>query len=383
MISKQTLKTTIWTGVALALIPAAIGYTKNAIENQPEPQVWAEEQPAPLVTVMDVKAQDYRSVVSAYGEVSAVENTSLSPQVAGRVVWRNPKFVDGGSVQKGEELVRLDDTDYQAELADAKKTLAEAKLELEQEERQYQQAKKNWAISGLKEAPSSLTLREPQRKVALSKVQAAQKQVAKAQRNLKQTSIKAPFNAVVISPSVAIGAYLQTGTTMATLRSSDKAEITLNLSDKQWQQLANSPDDNEAVVTSLASSGVIWTAKVERFAASVDPVTRQRAVVVSVEQPLTQQTPLLFGSFVKVDIQGKQNHNMLAIPSFSLTADGYIWLVAENKLRRVSVSPEFSSEGNFYISQAELPKEIQLVRKPMNSYLPDSKVTPRQFGDTN
>jgi len=383
MLNKQTLKNALWTGAALALIPAAIGYTKNAIENKPAPQVWAEEQPAPLVTIENISAQDYRSVVSVFGEVSALENTSLSAQVSGRVVWRNPAFVDGGMVKKGDVLVKLDDTDYQAELADAEKALAEATLELEQEERQYQQAKKNWQLSGLTDTPSALTLREPQRKVAQSKVDSALKLVEKAKRNLKQTQIQAPFNAVVIEPNVAMGAYLQTGSAIATLRSSSKAEITVNLDDKQWQQLATAPSDNLAVVESIDGSGIQWEARVERFASSVDPVTRQRAVVVSVERPLEQETPLLFGRFVQVNIQGRQNQDLLAVPDFSYTADGYIWLVEDNKLQRVAASPRFSADGKYYFARNQLPQQIKLVRKPMNSYLPGTVVTTRIAGESN
>ena len=53
--------------------------------------------------------------VSAEGTVKAVQNTSLSAQVAGRVVRVSDKLKTGGRFLKGETLLQIDARDYRVQ----------------------------------------------------------------------------------------------------------------------------------------------------------------------------------------------------------------------------------------------------------------------------
>ncbi|WP_315980448.1 hypothetical protein [Aliamphritea spongicola] len=86
--------------------------------------------------MLPVTAATYRSQIQAFGEVQATDQISLKSEVSGKVIWRNPAFVSGGLVEKGTELIHIDPTGYKALLASARQTLAEAKLTLQQEQRQ-------------------------------------------------------------------------------------------------------------------------------------------------------------------------------------------------------------------------------------------------------
>ncbi len=364
------------TTLALATIPAALFYTDYAISTLPEPEKQEARINVPRVSTLTISAGPHQSEMQAFGEVQALDEISLSSQIAGRVIWRNPAFVVGGRLQKGEALIRIDDTDFRVALADARQALAEAALALQEEEHQQQQAQLDWQRSGIKDTPGDLLLRKPQLKVARSRYQAAQAAVTQAQRDLDQTRLKSPFDAVVVERLVGSGSFLNRGGAVATLRNSAAAEVKLALSDGQWQLLQSNAVGTEVELSTLAYPDVFWPGKVQRLSGIIASDTRLRALVVAVDQPLDQPQPLLFGTFVSVHIPGQTVSDLFAIPASALTADGFIWHVVDNQLRRTKRTPVFSAEEQVFIERGELPSQIQLVRKPMISYLNGMQVKP-------
>lgn len=364
------------TTLALATIPAALFYTDYAISNLPEPEKQEARVNVPRVSTLTIGASSHQSEMHAFGEVQAQDEISLSSQIEGRIIWRNPAFVVGGRLQNGDTLIRVDATDFRVALAEAKQALAEAALALQEEEHQQYQAKLDWQRSGIKDSPSDLLLRKPQVKVARTRYQAAQAAVKKAQRDLDQTQLKAPFDAVVVERFVGSGSFLSRGGAVATLRNSATAEVQLALSADQWQLLQSNAIGSEVELSTLAYPDVIWPGKVQRLSEIIASDTRLRTLVVAVKQPLDHSQPLLYGTFVSARIPGQKISDLFAIPASALTADGYIWHVVDNQLQRIKRSPVFSAEGQVFIERGELPDQIQLVRKPMISYLNGMQVKP-------
>ena len=95
------------------------------------------QTPQPEATVVEtttVKSADAPAIVRAMGTVSPSREVTLKARVSGDVVSLSTKFVPGGHVSKGEEILRLDRADYQVELQKAESALkkAEAALAIEQ-----------------------------------------------------------------------------------------------------------------------------------------------------------------------------------------------------------------------------------------------------------
>lgn len=370
---KSKLKIVLVTAAALLLLPTVVIYTKAAIENQPQVEQKAESSVVrPKVTVIPVTAQSHQATITAFGEVMATDELLLTSEVRGRVVWRNPKFEKGNQLKKGEVLIKLDKTEYQAAVAQAQHELANADLALQQEQRQSQQAVKDWQRSGLKQQPSDLLLRKPQLKAAEARYQSALAALKQAKRNLGLTELTVAFDAVVISRQVAMASYVNIGDQLATLRSVEQAEITVALSQQQWQLL---PDEVEGSSAELVTAGANWTGYIQRLADQVDTRTRLRELAIRVDQPLQQTQPLLTGEFVDAVIKGKTIDNIFAVPASALTADGYLWFSDNNVLKRQKAQSLFSYNGTLFIEQQQLPQQINLVHKPMASYLPGMQVS--------
>lgn len=374
MLLRKHWQPLLLTLLALATIPATLLYTEQAISNIPEPEQKPAEVNIPRVTTMAIQAGSWQSEVQVFGEVQAVDQIDLSSQVAGRVIWRNPAFADGGRVAKGDDLIHIDATDYRAALASVEQALAQAQLELQQEQRQQRQARRDWQRAGLKEKPGALVLREPQLRVAQARFDAAKAALQQARRDLAQTKLAAPFDAVVVKRQVATGSYLDAGTVVATLQSSERAEIRLALSASQWQQLPAQLKGLPVMLSSQAQPDVQWHGVVVRLSAAVDAATRLRTLVVAVDKPLDQPTPLLFGTFVSAQLEGEVVNDLFAIPASALTADGQLWYLEAGRLQQAARTPLFSRQGQLYVARGDLPAELQLVRKALSSYLPGMQV---------
>ncbi len=377
-----TLKTTLIGLSALLSIPAAVFYTQAAIDNQPLPQPEPRRVSAPLVTVIPTRAASYRASFSVHGEVRSIEELQLTSQVSGQVIWRNPLLAAGGRVIRGDTLIRLDDTDYRLALANARREQADASLNLQQEQRQQAQARRDWQRAGLGDKATDLALRIPQVLAAEARLKAAQVAVEQAERDLKQTRISAPFDAVVLSRAVGVGSYLSAGQAMAELRASSAAEVRVALSSDQWKLLTAMETLPPVSLRSEDWPGVRWTGRITRLSALVDPATRLRELVIRVEQPLDYPVPLLAGSFVTAQLQGAEQQDLLAIPASALSANGYLWYVERNQLQRRAVAPLFSDDDRLFVPRGDLPQSLQLVRRPLASFLPGMAVSTGPEPDT-
>lgn len=271
--------------LAVASLGGALFYTANAIENQPEAEQFEQAATAPKVSVLELSPGSYSAQIRGFGEVRTTDELSLSSQISGRVIWRNPDFSNGRQVRQGDVLLKLDATDYQAALAQAQQSLADANLALQQEKHQSRQAELDWQRAGLTTKPSALLLRKPQLAAARARYHAANTAVKQAQNNLEHTQLKAPFNAVVAARNVSVGTYLQASSELAKLRASDRAEIRIGLTARQWQQLPNDLSQASVMLSSQDKQSS-WQGQAQQLAASIDNTTRLRELIISVDQPL-------------------------------------------------------------------------------------------------
>ncbi|WED23285.1 efflux RND transporter periplasmic adaptor subunit [Vibrio sp. JC009] len=355
--------------LAVMTIPAAVFYTDYAISNQPEAVAVKEALILPRVTTEHLIAGENNSVIEAFGEVISSETLSLLSQVSGRVVWKSDNFRKGKLIKKGELLLRIEDSEYQANLANAEKSLADADLALQQEKRKYKRAQDNWKRAEIADEPSKLALRKPQLAVAQTQYTAAKKAVGNAKKKLANTKIYAPFNAVIASRSVTKDSYIATGSVIGELKSADTAEIKVALAENEWQQLPASLENLQVEISSSNNRQHVWTGRVSDLSLVIDQSTRTRTLTVEVNKPLEQETPLLFGGFVNVRLQGKTLPDSFVILSSSITADNYIWFEKDNQLFRHKANKLFANSKEVGIARDGLDSKINLVKKPMSHYI--------------
>ncbi|ROO69051.1 efflux RND transporter periplasmic adaptor subunit [Vibrio crassostreae] len=322
---------------------------------------------------------DYQAEVVGYGEAKSRYELMFSTEVDGRVETISSQFETGQVIGQGEVIANIDSTSYQQAVTQAKANVAQAQLDLLEEQRQGEQAKSEWQRSGLSGEPDSpLVLREPQLAQVTAALENAKLELVKAEQDLEKTTLVAPFDSLVVSRDVQPGSYAQTGAQIATLYSVDEVEVSGPLSESQWLSLPNS--DNTQLkeqpwpVTLSSSDGQFqWQGYVERVEQHLQQDTRQRSLIVKVDNPLDQEKDLYPGTFVQATISGKQLTQLWELPASALSQQGDLWFVDDSgQLSKSNANVEFEKGGLIYIDPAKLDLEIgdsmQVVKRPLSSF---------------
>ncbi len=339
----------------------------------------------PQVAVIQVEAGSHQASISGYGAAEPHFALTLTAQASGQIEQLSPAFESGNTLNRGAVLLTLEQSSYQAAVANAEQALASARLALLEEERQGIQARREWEASGQGGTPDSeLVLRQPQLAAARAAVSSAKASLASARKDLASTQIRAPFDALVVKRLVAPGSYLQPGSDIATLYSTDRLEIRVALSERDWQNLPD-PDSLGDGQWPVELQGVEerhrWRGRVLRTERHLDGDTRQRALIVAVDRPLAQQPALLPGTFLQVEIAGRTRDQLWALPSSALTQRGEIWyLSADDSLASFKAEPLFSRGETIFVAPPEslIQAPQRILVHPLASYLKGMAVKPME-----
>lgn len=373
--------------VALNFNAMQMGPAKPAIAAEVSAEMTTETQrlDLPQISVTSANIGAFQAEIVGFGEARAMQELTLTSEVTGKIIALASDFNVGEMIPRGTVIAQLDSTNYQQALASAQATLAQAQLDLLEEERQSTQALNEWNRSGIEGQPASpLVLRTPQLALAKAKVTSAQADVAKAQRDLDNTAIRAPFDALVVSRDIQPGSILQNGSQVATLFSTDKVEIRIPLNDAQWSNLprpATLSYEHQDVTLMSTSGDMAWRGTVERVEQHLSSDTRQRALIVSVSNPFEYAQGLYPGTFVRAEIRGQARDNLWEVPASAISQQGEIWFVEGNgELHKTKAYRTFDVGEHSYVKPLDIEPDAikQIVKRPLSHFQEGMVVTPRQ-----
>ncbi|MDN7123928.1 efflux RND transporter periplasmic adaptor subunit [Pseudidiomarina sp. 1APP75-32.1] len=351
---------------------------------RPQLPMRAKERPAVLVEVQQAEPESINLLVSGQGNVMPKQTTNLIAQVSGQVIETATNFHNGGFFKKGDMLLKIDSRDYEVALQNAKANLAQAKAALAEESARAEVAREEWESLQLGEIPD-LGLRKPQVASAVAAMQSAEAAVAKAQRDLDRTIVRAPFDGVLQSKGVDLGQYVNVGSQIAQMMGTEVAEVRVPLSDRDLAYLnlpeaGQTADFPEVRLTSqVAGQNYFWQGKLVRSEGVLDSSSRVIYGVVEVRDPYNRNGQshehiLRFGRFVALEIEGIFVENVYRIPRYALTADGNVWLVGEDRrLQRTHVEVLRAEENQVIVSEGLNPGDTVVLTQLSNA-LPSMKV---------
>lgn len=346
----QTKKFLIQVTLAIVIIMiGVVGFNrlkaeKKGIEKQ------APEAPMPIVRTMTVSTGSMQMIVNGQGTVTPAREIQLVPQVSGKVIEVASDLVNGGIFKKETLLLVIEPADYEiaVTLAEARVKEAESLYKLAVEESSA--AADEWQRHNPGKPPPPLVVKEPQLAAARALLEAEQSNLKKARLNLDRTRLRAPFNGRVVSENIDIGQYVSPGQSLATLHSTDAAEIVIPLEDEDlfWFDIpgftTGSPAGASAeVAAEVAGRTIRWPGQVVRSEGRINELSRMLNIVVQVENPYQSLPPLVAGQFVEIDIYGRTIDNAAVIPRSALRDGGRIaWVVNPDDsrlhFRRVEVA---------------------------------------------
>lgn len=317
----------------------------------------------PTVEVITANPKMTRLTVNAQGTVRPRSETTLKPEVAGRVVWMSPQLVNGGIFAAAEKLLEIDATDYRTALASSKTALVRADVEFDHSRRELRR------IDSLRQRnlASETQLDQAKRsfKLAEASLNEARIQQEQAQTNLERTVLYAPFAGRVRREAVDIGQYLARGENIATLYATDFYEVHLPIGIEQFYYLDIPPgtqgvleDDQTLPVTITGKVGArefTWDGELQRTEGEIDAATRLVYGVVTVANEVqADKAPLLVGMFVKASIQGREFPDIVTLPRGALRDNQQILVVDEQSRIRFRDIDILRIQGNEVLVQGGL-----------------------------
>lgn len=210
----MTLKAKIAIGVLVVTVLAVAGVltTLQSRNNGTE------------VRVEEVGRRDLEAIVTASGNIRARRTVDISSDVSGRIVELNVD--EGDDVQEGQVLLRIDQTQFQATVAQSRAALSQREAQAAQQNASLIQATREYdRMQGLWTRDSTLVSRQQvddaatQAEVSQALFTAAEHGVdqaratlAEAEDRLSKTTIRAPISGKVTRLSIELGETAIVGT---------------------------------------------------------------------------------------------------------------------------------------------------------------------------
>jgi len=373
------------------LVAASAGIAALLFSSRPENSLEPARELIPVVDVTEVALQDLRIPVQAQGTVSAHRDTTLVAEVSGRIIEVSPSFNAGGYVAQGDVLARIDDSDYQAALYRARAQIETAESALAQEKGRGEVAKREWERLDNRGQRSpearDLYLRKPQLEQAKAQLLSAQADLRRAEEDLDRTIIRAPYDALIQETHSDLGQYMVPGNPVARVFSVDFAEVRLAIPQGKLTYLdlpgveGFSESDAPPVDLYTDTGGVVthWNARLHRTEAALDERSRVLFAVARVDDPYALEVgdhqPLRVGTFVKANIIGRLQEDLVVLPRYALRAGNLVWVVDEQMtLRNREVTTLRAGGDEVYISSGLQDGDLVSLTLLSNA-LPGMKVS--------
>jgi membrane fusion protein (multidrug efflux system) len=301
------------------------------------------EDVLPSVSAAEIEAVDFDQEIRASGDLRARFQTMIAAEIAGRVTELSVD--EGGSVEKGEVVIKIDPERRRLDLSAAKAKLAQARANLRQETSKVERVRKlrseNVAsVERLEEAETALLL-------AGSSVRAEEAAVGVAARALKDASVSAPFAGLVAKRSVELGEFVEVGKNLFELVSMTPLDVIFSLPELESQRVTVG---EHVQVTVAAPADKTFDAVVTFIAPIVDPGTRTLRIKAEIDNSERILRP---GLFARIHLGTEQRKSVLMVPEEALVQrEGSAWLFLigqDDRVRRVQVETGNQSKGRIEV----------------------------------
>lgn len=347
----------------------------------------------PVLKLSPSKTDLHREYVA---DIQAVRNVEIYARVRG---YLEKVYVDEGKeVKKGQVLFRINNEEYEAQLAKAKANLQNAIADAKGAELELKRVK----LLVEKNVISKTEVEVADAKLAAvnAKIDEARSEKSNAAIQLARTEIKAPFDGVIDRIPRRMGSLINDGTLLTTISDTKSVYAYFNVSENEYLEYIKTRGKNhneKAIVELELADGSFFKQKgiIETMEGAFDEGTGSIAFRARFTNP---QKLLKHGSTGTIRLTNTIEDAIL-IPqkaAFEIQDKNFVYVLGKNnKIRTRSFVPQSRLSGYYVVSsglkESEtivceglqglkegatiIPKQITL--NPLKSPVPDSKLTVR------
>ena len=334
--------------VVSALIVAALMATRPKLAPVQLPErVWP-------VDVVEIRQQDEQPVLNLFGQVAAGRRTELRALVPGRLTEVGSGFREGSRVSKGDFLVQIDPFDYSNNVAEQKALLSEAESRLNVQRRDLARINELYAENNVSEQQlddAGLAVKQQEATLAQRRIG-----LSRAQRDLQNARLVAPFDGVVNSVSADIGKQLSMNDMVAEIIDTTSLEVRFTLSKSQYGRIIEAGELLQGrlveVSWQVGSGTLAFAATVERVGAEIDSTTGGVDVYAEIDPEVN--TLLRPGAFVWATIADRKFEQVYRAPESALYGEEVYIVTDDNRLEGRPVAVQgYAGEDVLFVSAGE------------------------------
>ncbi|MHC2992121.1 cation transporter [Pontibacter sp. HJ8] len=284
--------------------------------------------PAMRVNGVVVEPQNFSNSLAVSGSIEANEQVQIRTQISGLV--RSISFEEGSPVSKGQVLLKIDDSELRAQLAQAQ---TRQSLAAENERRAGLLLKKE-AIS------------REEYDIAQSELKSTQAQTQLIRAQLDKTTIRAPFSGRIGLRSISEGTYISPETIVANLVSTNPVKITFSVPEKYASQVKV----NTTLNFTVAGSDKKQTATVYAIEPGIESTSRTLQLRARAANPDNTLRP---GSFANIELPLTVIKDALLVPTEAVipVQNGKKVFVTENgKAKEVMIETSTRTEKDVLVT---------------------------------
>ncbi len=386
--------------VALVAAIAAFMYlrsTKPEVAKRPiREQVYS-------IASTEVAVVNHRPRLQLFGEARPGRQVELRALVAGEVTATGDGFLEGGVVRKGDLLLQLDPFEYDAALSEARANLAETRARLAESEarivlerdqlaevrnqydlamidlerarplvtqellsqkavddRQVVVSQRDQAVKQRESSVAIETARAEQQRAVIGRLETS---VARAERNLANTKLVAPFDAYVSAKGAEVGRLVGVNDPVATLIDTDRMDVRFNLSDARYGRIVKDSGGLVGrpvrVVWRVGGGAAEYTAKIERVVAEISAASGGVDVYAGVDGVNGEGSgiPLRAGAWVEIYLDDMEFADVITLPESALYGGDTVYVIEDSRLKSRTVELVGYSGGNVLVRGGLKPGE--------------------------
>ena len=398
-------RTIIQVTLAFVVLFAAVQFMGYLIFTQPRVPLQPPREQYYTVNTQQIRIADNRPVITLHGEIVSSRQVELRALVSGLIERVSPKLKVGAVIEKGHELIKIDDFEYQgavfeaeAGLSDAKARLIEAELakekqqksievEVEQLEivkRDFERAQKlfdsgtlsqagldqkrsqyNQQLERLQQLENGLEVSDLKIDQQKTSIQRAEWKLEQAQKNVENTVLKAPFDSIVLEQKAEIGQTVGGSAMVAILNEQNSLEVRFTLSDAQFGRLLSETGTLQGkeleIEWKVGSEPRVYPAVIERIGGEV---VAERGGVDVYARVIIEGTELLLrpGAFVQIRLPDKLFKATAIMPEAATYDASYVFVkTKENRMEKRDITVLAYDNDNVVVSGEIAEGEILIL----------------------
>lgn len=295
------------------------------------------EQRVRVIEAQTVNLGTVSKRINTVGHLHANAMVVVKSEISGRIA--ELLFTEGGSVKKGDLIIRFEDAEHNAAVQIAEGELEHAKSSFERISKLHEQ-----------KAASSKQLDEENARLKM-----AEGKLLQAKANLEKANIKAPFDGNIGIINISPGAFVQAATELVTIVDNKSVKVTFKVPEK------NIHDVGAGQVVEVKVSAFkeqVFTGTIE----AVDAKVEQESHSIQVKGIIPNPDNLLRdGLFANVSLIVGEKGNSMTVDESSVDRIGeieYVWVVERGRAEKRRVLTGARENGQVEIVAGLQPGQI-------------------------